>query len=174
MSRGRISGQVGDRDARDRALLASGRSMLSGCGSPMPDGWRWPDDGRWGLPAAQDAQHADSKAAGHFPARRGLGRISEAASDLGAVRPLATGGSIGSRARRSRAIGERSVTEDDQRWRHELERQDQQRAQSRNGCTPSGGPERWRWHGSGQGSALSTASWWHRPRQPIGRLGERR
>ena len=25
--------------------LASGRSRLSGCGSPMPDGWRWSDDG---------------------------------------------------------------------------------------------------------------------------------
>jgi hypothetical protein len=28
-------------------VLASGRSRLSGCGSPMPDGWRWADDGRW-------------------------------------------------------------------------------------------------------------------------------
>ena len=29
----------------------------------MPDGWRWPDDGRWACQLRQDAQHAHSKAA---------------------------------------------------------------------------------------------------------------
>jgi hypothetical protein len=42
----------------------------------MPDGWRWPDDGRWACHLRQDAQHAGSKAAGHRAARRGLGRTS--------------------------------------------------------------------------------------------------
>jgi hypothetical protein len=36
----------GRRRRRPRpCMLASGRSRLSGCGSPMPGGWRWPDDG---------------------------------------------------------------------------------------------------------------------------------
>jgi hypothetical protein len=36
----------GRRRRRPRpCMLGSGRSRLSGCGSPMPGGWRWPDDG---------------------------------------------------------------------------------------------------------------------------------
>jgi hypothetical protein len=36
----------------------------SGCGSPILDGWRWPDDGRWACQLRQDAQRGDSKAVG--------------------------------------------------------------------------------------------------------------
>jgi len=41
-------------------MLASGRSMLSKCGAPMPDSWRWPDDGLWACQLRQDAQDAHS------------------------------------------------------------------------------------------------------------------
>jgi hypothetical protein len=36
----------------------------------MPDGWRWPDDGRWACQLRQDAQHADFQGSEHSsPAR---------------------------------------------------------------------------------------------------------
>jgi hypothetical protein len=34
---------------------------------PMPDGWRWPDDGRWASQLRQDAQHADFQRSGPLP-----------------------------------------------------------------------------------------------------------
>jgi hypothetical protein len=37
--------------ATPETVHAGKRSMLCGCGSPMPDGWRWRDDGRWACKA---------------------------------------------------------------------------------------------------------------------------
>jgi hypothetical protein len=69
------------------------RSRLSGCGSLVPGVWRLPDDGRWACQLRQDAQHADSEAAGHS-ARRGLGRISGAAQLSGLAPWLAIVGAM--------------------------------------------------------------------------------
>jgi hypothetical protein len=59
--------RVGDSDARDRACWQAGRSRLSGCGSPMPDGWRWSDVGVEPASCARRTSMRILKAAGWAP-----------------------------------------------------------------------------------------------------------